>query len=49
MNRQLVGNKEVQLEFDVETFDRYGRTLAYVWVDGQMVNLAMLREGYANA
>jgi micrococcal nuclease len=49
MNRQLVGDKEVQLEFDVETFDRYGRTLAYIWVNGQMVNLVMLKEGYANA
>jgi micrococcal nuclease len=48
-NRQLVDGKDVQLEFDQETFDKYGRTLAYIWVDGQMVNLTMLRDGFANA
>lgn len=48
-NRQLVGNKEVQLEFDVETFDKYGRTLAYVWVDGVMANLEIVHRGFANA
>lgn len=48
-NRQLVEGREVQLEFDQETFDQYGRTLAYIWVEGQMVNLAMLENGFANA
>lgn len=48
-NRQLVEGKDIQLEFDVETFDQYGRTLAYVWVGGEMVNLTMLKEGFANA
>ncbi|MBN1992128.1 MAG: thermonuclease family protein [Anaerolineae bacterium] len=48
-NRQLVGGKEAQLEFDQETFDKYGRTLAYIWVEGTMVNLTMLKEGFANA
>jgi micrococcal nuclease len=48
-NRQLVAGKTLQLEFDAETFDQYGRTLAYIWMDGEMVNLAMLRNGFANA
>ena len=30
-----------------ERRDRYGRTLAYVSRDGEMHNLALLREGYA--
>lgn len=47
-NRQLVGGKEVQLEFDQDTFDQYGRTLAYVWVDGVMANLEMVSRGFAN-
>ncbi|HXV42793.1 MAG TPA: lamin tail domain-containing protein [Anaerolineae bacterium] len=47
-NRQLVAGKDVQLELDVETFDQYGRTLAYVWADGVMVNLEIVRQGYAN-
>ena len=37
------------LEFDVETHDRYGRQLAYVFrrPDGLFVNEALLRGGYA--
>lgn len=48
LNRQLVAGKQVQLEFDVETFDQYGRSLVYVWVNGLMVNLEIVRQGYAN-
>ncbi len=41
----------VRLEFDVDRHDRYGRPLAYVWRadDGLHVNLAMVRDGYAQA
>ena len=48
-NRQLVDGKTAQLEVDVEAIDRYGRTLAYIWVDGQMANLEVVRRGFANA
>jgi micrococcal nuclease len=48
-NRQLVEGKNIQLEYDVETFDQYGRTLAYVWVDGLMANLEIVKRGFANA
>lgn len=38
----------VALEFDVDQRDRYGRTLAYAYgADGEMVNEAMVRSGYA--
>jgi len=43
-NRRLVGGKR---ELDVRTRDRYGRLLAYVWVDDVMVNAELLRLGYA--
>ncbi len=46
-NRRLVGGKRVRLELDVRTRDRYGRLLAYVWVDDVMVNAELLRLGYA--
>jgi micrococcal nuclease len=46
-NKRLVGGKRVRLELDVRTRDRYGRLLAYVWVDDVMVNAEMLRLGYA--
>jgi micrococcal nuclease len=42
-----VGGKRVRLELDVRTRDRYGRLLAYVWVDDVMVNAELLRLGYA--
>jgi micrococcal nuclease len=34
---------------DTQPTDRYGRTLAYVWVKDQFVNLEMVDQGYANA
>lgn len=48
-NRQWVAGRQIQLELDVETFDQYGRTLAYVWVGEVMVNLEIVRQGFANA
>lgn len=43
---QLTG-KTVQLEFDVEERDQYGRLLAYVWLDDEMFNRILLQQGYA--
>ena len=31
--KQHLNNKDVYLEYDKEKEDRYGRTLAYVWLD----------------
>jgi len=48
INRRLVGRKEVILEYDVEKRDRYGRLLAYVFLeDGTFVNAKLVRRGYA--
>jgi micrococcal nuclease len=46
-NAAWVQGKRVKLEYDVERHDRYGRLLAYVYVDGEMVNEKLVREGYA--
>lgn len=46
-NRLLVEGKRVGLEFDVERTDKYGRTLAYVYVGGVMVNERLVKAGYA--
>ena len=46
-NKRLVEGKRVRLEYDVQTHDRYGRLLAYVYVDDRMVNAALLEDGYA--
>jgi len=48
INRQLVANQQIQLEFDQDSFDQYGRSLAYIWVNGSMVNWEMVNRGYAN-
>ncbi len=46
-NRKLVEGKSVRLEFDVQKKDKYDRLLAYVYIDDKMVNLEMVRQGYA--
>ena len=47
-NRKLVEGKKVRLEFDVQRRDRYGRLLAYVFLeDSTFVNAELLRQGYA--
>ncbi|OGL06540.1 MAG: hypothetical protein A3H48_03985 [Candidatus Rokubacteria bacterium RIFCSPLOWO2_02_FULL_71_18] len=47
VNRDLVAGRQVRLELDAQTHDRYGRVLAYVWVDGAMINAELVRLGYA--
>jgi micrococcal nuclease len=48
-NRQLVAEKRVRMEFDQVTRDRYGRRLAYVFLEsGEMINAILLREGLAH-
>lgn len=45
--KSYLENKEVSLEFDVQERDKYGRLLAYVYIDGEMFNKVLLQEGYA--
>jgi len=52
INEDLVLGKNVRLEFDANKFDRYGRTLAWVYLDpflnsDGMINLRMVRQGAA--
>jgi micrococcal nuclease len=45
--KNLCLGKKVRLEFDVEKRDKYGRLLAYVYLeDGTFVNAKILEEGY---
>lgn len=48
-NKALVEGKPVGLEKDVSETDRYGRLLRYVWVGEEMVNAALVRDGYAQS
>jgi micrococcal nuclease len=47
VNRRLVGGQRVWLERDVQSRDRHGRLLAYVWIGDVMVNAELVRLGYA--
>ncbi len=47
VNRHLVGGKIVRLAFDRRRRDRYGRLLAYVYVDDLFVNAELIRLGFA--
>ena len=47
-NRALVNSGKLTLEFDIgEKRDKYGRLLAYVYVDGKSVQETLIREGLA--
>jgi len=49
--RRLAEGRRVQLTFDpAQTQDRYGRTLAYVYLeDGTFLNAEIIRQGYGHA
>lgn len=47
-NQNMVEGKEILIEIDpVQKHDKYGRLLAYVYVDKVLVNEELLREGLA--
>lgn len=48
MLKELVLEKEVTLEKDVDDKDQYGRLLRYVFVDGHHVNYGMVYLGFAH-
>ncbi len=45
--KELVLDKEVNLEYDKLKTDIYGRTLAYVYTEEVFVNLELLKQGFA--
>ena len=48
-NRQAVARSAVRLQFDEEKRDRYGRILAYVFLEnGEMLNALLVRRGLAH-
>lgn len=47
-NIQRARNRQVTLEFDRQRLDKYGRTLAYLYLpDGTMLNRLLIEEGLA--
>ena len=47
--RDRVGGRTVGLFYDTERTDRYGRTLAWVAVDGSLLNVELVRAGLSRA
>ena len=48
--KRMLEGKRVRLEYDQPRMDRYGRTLAYVWLPGgPMANAEIIRQGYGFA
>ncbi|WP_232699639.1 thermonuclease family protein [Brevibacillus daliensis] len=46
--KKMLTSKQVTLQFDVEPYDKYGRLLAYVYLeDGTFYNEHVIKEGYA--
>jgi micrococcal nuclease len=43
----LIAQRRVELELGPEQRDDYGRLLAYVFADGENLNLAMIRDGWS--
>ena len=46
---ELIAGHVVHIELDRQRVDRYGRTLAYLWLDTTSVNTQMIADGYAYA
>jgi micrococcal nuclease len=47
LRRQIGDESSVHLEFEEERLDPHGRTLAYLFVDGKNVNVAMVASGWS--
>lgn len=45
--KEMLTGKKVGIELDVQERDKYGRILAYVYLDGEMYNMLLLKKGYA--
>lgn len=46
--KHLLG-KNVRLTYDQVKYDKYNRLLAFVWIDYELFNLKIIRDGYAFA
>jgi len=48
--KRMVEGKKVRLEYDWQRIDKYGRTLAYVYLpDGTFLNAEIIKQGYGFA
>lgn len=46
-NKEMVEGKMVRLEKDITDRDKYNRLLRYIWLDDVLVNLELVKQGFA--
>ncbi|MDQ0094219.1 thermonuclease family protein [Paeniglutamicibacter psychrophenolicus] len=49
LSKKLPKGSTIQLAFDVERYDRYGRTLAWVTLEEESINESLVASGHAKA
>jgi micrococcal nuclease len=48
--KKMVEGKEIRFEYDWQRKDKYGRTLAYIYLmDGTFLNAEIVKQGYGHA
>ena len=47
LNQELVEGKEIKLEYDNYTSDKFGRILAYAFIDDKNVSIELVKKGMA--
>ncbi len=45
--KKILNNKLINIEFDIQERDKYGRLLLYIYLNNEMINEKLLKEGYA--
>jgi micrococcal nuclease len=45
--KELIGDKEIVLEKDIDDKDQYGRLLRYIFLSGENIDVKLVREGLA--
>lgn len=45
--KRYLENRDVELEYDIQKTDKYGRILAYVWNGDSLFNFKLIRDGIA--
>ena len=45
---EKINNKTVRLEYNEDKYDKYGRKLAFVFLDNENINIKIVKQGFAN-
>lgn len=45
--KTLKNAKKIQIQYDGSKTDKYGRKLAWIWVDGKLLQNSLVKKGYA--